>query len=139
MATTMGPRSGGRSRASNGQDGATEGERDQYDLLTAAVLGVVAGAGIALLFRGRRKRTAGALAREAKEMAGAAVGRAGRRGAKWAANRSEQMMDMLPVDDIAESIGDYVKSAREAIDETVSHEMNDLRKAIRRHRKHLGI
>jgi len=41
--------------------------------------------------------------------------------------------------DIAESIGDYVKSAREAIDETVSHEMNDLRKAIRRHRKHLGI
>ena len=33
----------------------------------------------------------------------------------------------------------YVKSAREAIDETVSHEMRDLRKAIRRHRKHLGI
>ncbi len=103
------------------------------------MLGVVAGAGIALLFRGRRKRTAGALAREAKEMAGAAVGRAGRRGAKWAARRSDQMMDLLPVDDIAESIGEYVKSAREAIDETVSHEMNDLRKAIRRHRKHLGI
>lgn len=139
MATTMGPRSGGRSRASNGHEGTTEGERDQYDLLTAAMLGVVAGAGIALLFRGRRKRTAGALAREAKEMAGAAVGRAGRRGAKWAASRSEQMMDLLPVEDIAESIGDYVKSAREAIDETVSHEMNDLRKAIRRHRKHLGI
>ena len=117
----------------------TEGERDQYDLLTAAMLGVVAGAGIALLFRGRRKRTAGALAREAKEMAGAAVGRAGRRGAKWAASRSDRVMEMLPVEDIAESIGDYVKSAREAIDDTVSHEMRDLRKAIRRHRKHLGI
>jgi gas vesicle protein len=118
----------------------TEGERDQYDLLTAAILGVVAGAGIALLFRGRRrKRTPGALAREAKEMAGAAMGRAGRRGTKWAANRSEAMMDLLPVEDIAESIGDYVKSAREAIDDTVSHELNDLRKAIRRHRKHLGI
>lgn len=117
----------------------TEGERDQYDLLTAAILGVVAGAGIALLFRGRRKRTPGALAREARDMAGAAVGRAGRRGAKWAANRSEAMMDLLPVDDIAESVGDYVKSAREAIDDTVSHELNDLRKAIRRHRKHLGI
>jgi gas vesicle protein len=135
----MGTRSGGRSRASNGQDGTTEGDRDQYDLLTAAVLGLVAGAGIAMLFRGRRKRTAGALAREAKEMAGAAVGRAGRRGAKWAASRSDRLMDVLPVDDIAESIGDYVKNAREAIDETVSHEMNDLRKAIRRHRKHLGI
>jgi gas vesicle protein len=139
MATTMGPRSGGRSRASNGRDGVTESERDDYDLLTAALLGVVAGAGIAMLFRGRRKRTAGALAREAREMAGAAVGRAGRRGAKWAASRSGQMMDMLPVEDIAESIGEYVKSAREAIDDTVSHEMNDLRKAIRRHRKHLGI
>lgn len=92
-----------------------------------------------MLFRGRRKRTAGALAREAKEMAGAAVGRAGRRGAKWAANRSSQMMDLLPVDEIADSLGDYVKNAREAIDETVSHELNDLRKAIRRQRKHLGI
>jgi gas vesicle protein len=139
MATTMGPRSGGRSRASNGQDGTTEGERDQYDLLTAAMLGVVAGAGIALLFRGRRKRTPGALAREAKQMAGAAVGRAGRRGAKWAASRSEQVMDLLPVEEIAESVGEYVKSARDAIDDTVSHEMRDLRKAIRRHRKHLGI
>ncbi|MEP7066836.1 MAG: hypothetical protein ABI889_12435 [Gemmatimonadota bacterium] len=107
--------------------------------MTAAILGVVAGAGIAMLFRGRRKRTAGALAREAKEMAGAAVGRAGRRGAKWAANRSSQMMDLLPVDEIADSLGDYVKNAREAIDETVSHELNDLRKAIRRQRKHLGI
>jgi hypothetical protein len=67
------------------------------------------------------------------------VGRASRRGAKWAASRSEQAMDLLPVEDIAESIGEYVKNAREAIDETVSHEMNDLRKAIRRHRKHLGI
>lgn len=92
-----------------------------------------------MLFRGRRKRTAGALAREARDMAGAAVGRAGRRGAKWAARRSEEMMDLVPVDDIAESIGDYVKNAREAIDETVSHELNDLRKAIRRHRKRLGV
>jgi gas vesicle protein len=103
------------------------------------MLGVVAGAGIALLFRGRRKRTPGALAREAKQMAGASVGHAGRRGAKWAASRSEQVMDLLPVEEIAESVGEYVKSARDAIDDTVSHEMRDLRKAIRRHRKHLGI
>src|SRR4051794_18159747 len=113
MSTTMGPRSGGRSRASNGQDGVDDGDRDQYDLLTAAILGVVAGAGIALLFRGRRKRTPGALAREARDMAGAAVGRAGRRGAKWAAHRSEQLMDLVPVDEISESIGEYVKNARD--------------------------
>jgi len=92
-----------------------------------------------MLFRGRRKRTAGALAREARDMAGAAVSRAGRRGAKWASRRTEEMMDLVPVDEIADSIGDYVKNAREAIDDTVSHELNDLRKAIRRHRKRLGV
>jgi hypothetical protein len=100
---------------------------------------VVAGAGIAMLFRRRHKPTARTIARDARDVAGAAMGRVGRRGARWAASRSEQMMDLLPVDDIAESLGDYVKNAREAIDETVSHELNDLRKAIRRHRKHLGI
>ncbi len=103
------------------------------------MLGVVAGVGVAMLFRGRRKPSARTVARDARNVAGAAVGRAGRRGAKWAAGRSEEMMDLLPVDDIAESLGEYVKNAREAIDETVSHELNDLRKAIRRHRKHLGI
>ena len=92
-----------------------------------------------MLFRGRRKRTAQTVARDAREVASAAVGRAGRRGAKWAASGSEKIMDLVPVEEIADSIGDYVKSAREAIDDTVSHELNDLRKAIRRHRKHLGV
>jgi gas vesicle protein len=135
----MGPRSGGQNRASNGRDAASRGEREQYDLLTAAVLGLVAGAGIAMLLRGRRKRTPRDLAREAGAMAGAAAGRAGRRGAKWAANRGEEMWDKIPFDDIGDSIGEYVQNARETIDETVSHELNDLRKAIRRHRKRLGI
>jgi hypothetical protein len=134
----MGPRSGGRNRASNGRDAETRGDQ-QYDLLTAAVLGLVAGAGIAFLLRGRRKRTAGALAREARIMASAAAGRAGRRGARWASKRGGELVDRIPIDDITESIGAYVQTAREAIDDTVSHELSDLRKAIRRHRKHLGI
>jgi hypothetical protein len=133
----MGPRSGGRSRASNGR---AEGTRDdQYDLLTAAVLGLVAGAGIAFLLRGRRKRTAGTLAREAGALAGAAARRTGRRGAKWAAQRGEELIDRIPVEEITDSLGEYVATAREAIDDTVTHELNDLRKAIRRHRKRLGI
>ena len=134
----MGPRSGGRSRASNGRDAANGADRE-YDLLTAAVLGLVAGAGIAFLLRGRRKRTPRALAREAGAMASAAAGKAGRRGAKWAAERGEEMWDRIPFDEIGDSIGEYAQSAREAIDDTVSHELNDLRKAIRRHRKRLGI
>ncbi|MDQ2768046.1 MAG: hypothetical protein M3Y30_12920, partial [Gemmatimonadota bacterium] len=63
----------------------------------------------------------------------------GRRGAKWAAQRGEEMLGRIPVDEISDSIGEYVQTAREAIDDTVSHELNDLRKAIRRHRKRLGI
>jgi ubiquinone biosynthesis protein UbiJ len=99
----------------------------------------VAGAGIAYLLRGRRKRTAGALAREAGSLASAAAGRAGRRGAKWASRRGEEMLHRIPVDEIADSLGEYVQSAREAIDDTVQHELSDLRKAVRRHRKRLGI
>jgi len=72
-------------------------------------------------------------------MAGAAAGRAGRRGVKWAARRGEDLLEQIPVEEITDSIGEYVQTAREAIDDTVTHEMNDLRKAIRRHRKRLGI
>ena len=120
---------------------ATRGERDEYDLLTAAVLGLVAGAGIALLVRmsTRRRRTPRTLAREAGEMAAAAAGRAGARSAKWAKRRGEEVWDSIPFDEIGEQLGDYVQNARETIDETVSHELSDLRKAIRRHRKRLGI
>jgi hypothetical protein len=100
---------------------------------------VVAGAGIAFLLRGRRKRTAGVLAREAGALASAAAGRAGRRGLKWAARRGEGMLGRIPVDEITESIGEYVQSAREAIDDTVQHELSDLRKALRRRRRRLGI
>jgi hypothetical protein len=103
------------------------------------VLGLVAGAGIAMLLHVKRKRTPRALAREAGAMAQGAAGRAGRRGAKWAAERGGEMWDKIPFDDIGESIGEYVDHAREAIDEIVTHELNDLRKGIRRKRKHLGI
>lgn len=101
----------------------------------------MAGAGLALLVRAgtRRKRTPRMLAREAGEMASAAAGRAGARGAKWARHRGEELWDAIPFDAIGEQLGEYVERARETIDETVSHELNDLRKAIRRHRKHLGI
>lgn len=43
------------------------------------------------------------------------------------------------MEEITDSLGEYVQTAREVIDDTVTHELNDLRKAIRRHRKRLGI
>jgi hypothetical protein len=136
----MGPRSSGRSRESDGQSVATRRERDQYDLLTAAALGLVAGAGLAILFRRgpRGKRPVAALARA--DGSGAAVaGRAGGRGARWAANRGGELWDAIPFDDIGESLGEYVQAAREAIDETVSQELKDLRKSMRHHRRRLGL
>ena len=120
-------------------------ERDQqYDLLTAAVLGAMIGAGAALMLRrgpsGRRP-----LAPFARVAGGAAVGAArwankrGRRGARWAAKRGEELWDRVPVDAVREEIGDALEAAREAVTDVVESELRDLRKAIRRQRKRLGV
>ncbi len=61
------------------------------------------------------------------------------RGAGWLGDRGEQMWDRVPREQIAEEVGDYLTSAREAINDTVAHELSDLRKAIRRQRKRMGV
>ena len=120
-------------------------ERDQqYDLLTAAVLGAMIGAGAALMLRrgpsGRRP-----LSPIARAAGGAAVGAArwankrGRRGARWAAKRGADLWDRVPVDTIRDEIGDALDSARETVADVVESELRDLRKAIRRQRKRLGV
>ena len=120
-------------------------ERDQqYDLLTAAVLGAVIGAGAALLLRrgpsGRRPISplAGVAGGAA---AGAATwaGKRGRQGARWAAKRSGEVWDRVPVDTIRDEIGDAINTARETVADVVESELRDLRKAIRRQRKRLGV
>jgi hypothetical protein len=74
----------------------------------------------------------------------------GRDGARWAAKKSargyraardrgEDLVEAIPVDDIADSVREYVDGAREAINDVVRSEMNDLRKAVRRQRKRIGI
>jgi gas vesicle protein len=120
------------------------GRDQQYDLLTAALLGAMIGAGAALLVRrgptGRRPLTP--LARAA---GGAAVGAAkwagtrGRRGARWAAKRGGDVWDRVPVDAVREEIGDAIDAAREKVADVVESELRDLRKAIRRQRKRLGV
>ena len=49
------------------------------------------------------------------------------------------MIDNLPLEDIGESLGAYLETARETIDDTVSRELKGLRKAVRRQRKRLGV
>ena len=120
-------------------------DRDQqYDLLTAAVLGAVIGAGAALMLRRgpSGRRPLGPVARAAGDAAvGAArwANKRGRRGAKWAAKRGGQLWDRVPVEAVREELGDALDSARETVADVVESELRDLRKAIRRQRKRLGI
>jgi len=49
------------------------------------------------------------------------------------------LWDRVPVDDMRDEIGDAVDAAREAVADVVETELKDLRKAIRRQRKRLGV
>ena len=102
------------------------------------------GAGAALLLRrgpgGRRPispmaRAAGGAAVTAARFAG----QSGRRGARWAAKRGEELWDRVPVETVREELGDALDSARAAVADVVESELRDLRKAIRRQRKRLGV
>jgi hypothetical protein len=67
------------------------------------------------------------------------TGARGKRAARWAAERGEDLWDAIPREEIAEQLGDYASAAREAIDGAVRSEIRDLRRAVRRQRKRLGI
>jgi len=127
---SQGPRVRGSGAARRSEQ---RGDADQqYDLLTAALIGAVLGAGTTLLFRPRKRRVMLPGAEVARGAARAAtiVTKAGRRGARKMRKRGHE---------IDETLRDYIGAAREQIDEVVSPELRDLRKALRRQRKRLGI
>jgi gas vesicle protein len=150
-----------------------EEREQQYDLLTAALIGAAVGAGITLLLRKgpSGRRPVGPLARYAGRGA-ALAGLAGFEGARWAGGRGlegarwaggraaegarwaaprakrgfnsamergEELIDRIPVGDVVEQVRDYVDTARGAINDVVKDELDDLRKAVRRQRKRIGI
>ena len=175
MADTLKATPSGRSRArASVREMNSDDEREQqYDLLTAALLGAAVGAVITLMFRtgpGGRRPISPMLAATGKGAKWAAL--AGLEGARWAGDRAapgarwmadrgrnsarwagkqtargyqaardrgEDLIDAIPMDDIADSVREYVDGAREAINDVVRAEMNDLRKAVRRQRKRIGI
>jgi gas vesicle protein len=136
---------------------------EQFDLLTAAVIGMAVGAGIALLVRrgpsgvrpirpafeiaGRSARWAGGHGLRGARLAGVAAapaavwaGRRAHRGAEWARARGDELLERLPaLEDVTGAVTDYVDAAREAINDTVEDEIRGLRKAIRKQRKRIGI
>lgn len=139
-----------------------EEREQQFDLLTAALIGAAVGAGITLLVRrgpsgrrpvgpllgyaGRGAALAGIAGLEGAKWAG---GRAAE-GARWAAPRARRgfntaverggdLIERIPVDDMIEQVRDYADTARDAINNVVKDELDDLRKAVRRQRKRIGI
>ncbi|HEX2778384.1 MAG TPA: hypothetical protein VHM30_02725 [Gemmatimonadaceae bacterium] len=152
MATTARPRprTGGQARAS-ARATSEDSREQQFDLLTAALIGLAIGVGTTLLIRrgpkgdrplvpilkgmGKGAKWAGVMG-----LRGAKVGaRAGRRGAEWVADKSEDLWEQVPAEEIGESIGEFLEEARDRIADTVESEMQDLRKAIKRQRRKLGV
>ena len=121
------------------------GARDtEYDLLTAALIGLTIGAGLTYVLR--RGPSGGRPLSPVLREVGRGARWAGRRaaeaslsGARWAADRGEDLWDRIPRDAIRNEMQEYVGRAREAIDDVVESELRDLRRAIRRQRKRLGI
>ena len=123
----------------------TDAGRDhEYDLLTAALIGMTIGAGLTFLMRRgpSGKRPVSPLldgVGTGATWAGRTAARLGKRGARWAADRAEEAWDKVPTDEIGESVKDYIGRAREAIDEAVDAELHQLQRAMRRQRKRLGL
>jgi hypothetical protein len=124
---------------------------EDLDLLTAALIGLTVGVGVTMLIRrgpgGRRPLMAGMeLAGRGARIAGMAgmtgakvAGRAAARNAQRGWSRGMEWASELPLDDMGEQLRDYMEAAKGAIEDTVSGELQDLRKSIRRRRRRLGL
>jgi hypothetical protein len=117
---------------------------NEYDLLTAALIGATIGAGLTFMLRrgpsGRRPvMPAMEGVGRGATWAGRHAAKAGMAGARWAAKHGEAAWDRVPTDEIREHVSVYMGRARSAIDDAVASELQDLRRAVRRQRKRLGI
>jgi hypothetical protein len=125
--------------------GASDGDHEgQYDLLTAALMGMALGAGITYVLRrgpsGRRPMSP-ALSGAGRGLAwaGRNAWKAGTHGASWAGERGGELWDKVPRDEIRHTVGKTLENARETIDDAVESELRALRRSIRRRRKQLGL
>jgi len=134
----MRPKRGPRVRES-ALDGGT-GRDAQYDLLTAALIGAAIGATATLMLRRgpSGQRPVAPMLRGAK-WAGRGALAAGAAGAGWARERGGELLERIPTDEIEESVRETVSEARDRIDGFVRAELTDLRKALKRQRKRLGV
>ncbi|HKV51966.1 MAG TPA: hypothetical protein VJO52_12295 [Gemmatimonadaceae bacterium] len=110
------------------------------DLLLAIGVGLAVGAGLALVARerARRRRPAARFERLTRRGVNEAK-RLRDRGMKWASHQGDAIRDNAHVSEIGDSVAEYLETARRTIDDAVTREIRDLRRAIRRERKRLGV
>jgi hypothetical protein len=120
--------------------GAEGGREAQYDLLTAALIGAAIGATATLLLRRgpSGQRPVAPVLRGAR-WAGRGAMQAGGRSARWARSHGGDLLDRIPTEEIEERVRETVGDARERIDGFVQSELSDLRRALRKQRKRLGV
>src|SRR3954463_16321259 len=114
MATTVSPtttRMRRAPRASSAARARGDGQDAQYDLLTAALMGMAVGAGITYLLRrgpsGQRPiAPAFSGAGRGLAWAGRKAWKAGARGANWAGERGGEAWDRIPRDEIRRKVRD---------------------------------
>jgi len=116
---------------------------EQLDLLTAALLGAAIGAAAGFVLRPRPKRSRLVRAVENAERAGRDAGKsAGRfrkRVGRQAVEGAGWVREHVAPADPRREIGRYMGEARERISDAVEEEIRDLRRAIRRQRRKLGV
>jgi gas vesicle protein len=120
---------------------------EELDLLTAALLGGVIGAAAGFLLRPRPRprgvfgkldvatERAAKRARNVRKQ----VGRQARDSASWVRGRGDAIADHFGPDDVSGHVKKYLGDARERISDAVEEELRDLRRAIRRRRRKLGV
>jgi hypothetical protein len=72
-------------------------------------------------------------------VAGAGMARKAARGARRGYDRGMEMAEDMSLDGVGEQLRDYFEAAKAAVEDTVSGELQDLRKSIRRRRRRLGV
>ncbi len=120
----------------------------ETEIAIAAAIAITAGIAIALMMRPKRHPLQTRALKARKR-----VMRAGEHGmdrardlqkmamkrARKGINRGMHFLEDLPIDDIGDQLQDYLDSAKEAIEDTITGELHDLQKTIRRRRKRMGF
>jgi hypothetical protein len=72
-------------------------------------------------------------------VAGAGMARKAARGARRGYDRGMEMAEDMSLDGVGEQLRDYFEAAKAAVEDTVSGELQDLRKSVRCRRRRLGV